>query len=231
MDLFRKLADLVREPDVAMDGSVFCLLLGISLVLSLALSLLYRIFYEDRATGSQIHRSFVLIGPAITALFVAIQFSLPLSLGLLGALSIIRFRTPIKEPEEVGFIMLLCACSVVIATLQFVLLFALLVAVILGLLLRRMSFLRRGSRQDGIVLITYSAGEEGEAFRTIREQCEKSLTRCRLESLATNEGVKTAQFSFLGLDAEVMESLSTSLEGMETVVSTDFYFNRGATLH
>ncbi len=231
MDLFRKLADLVREPDVAMDGTVFCLLLGVSLVLSLGLSLLYRIFYEDRATGSQIHRSFVLIGPAITALFVAIQFSLPLSLGLLGALSIIRFRTPIKEPEEVGFIMLLCACAVVIATMQFVLLFALLVAVIIGLLLRRLRFLRQGSRQDGIVLVTYSVSREGEAFRSIRDLCEKALTRCRLESLATNEGVKTAQFSFLGLSADAMETLSSGLSDIETVVSTDFYFNRGATLH
>ena len=42
----------------------------------------------------------LLIGPSVTLLFICVQLSLPLSLGLLGALSIVRFRVPIKEPEE-----------------------------------------------------------------------------------------------------------------------------------
>ena len=61
-----------------------------SLISSFLVSFLYVRFYGSRATGSQIHRSFLLIGPSITAIFIAIQFSLPLSLGLLGALSIVR---------------------------------------------------------------------------------------------------------------------------------------------
>ena len=35
-----------------------------------------------------------------TPMPLKVLLSLPLSLGLLGALSIVRFRTPIKEPEE-----------------------------------------------------------------------------------------------------------------------------------
>ena len=35
--------------------------------------------------------------------------SLALSLGLVGALSIVRFRTPIKEPEELGYLFLIIA--------------------------------------------------------------------------------------------------------------------------
>ena len=68
-------------------------------------------FYGRRATGSEIHRAFPLIAIAVTAIFICIQFSLPLSLGLLGALSIVRFRTPIKEPEEIGFLMVVIATS------------------------------------------------------------------------------------------------------------------------
>ena len=49
-----------------------------SLLSSFLVSFLYIKFYSSRATGSQIHRSFMLIGPAITAIFIAIQFSLPL---------------------------------------------------------------------------------------------------------------------------------------------------------
>ena len=124
MEALQKIANLVRDPNVTIDVTAFVIALLVSLVVAFALSFLYRFFYENRATGSAIHRSFITLGPSITALFIAIQYSLPLSLGLLGALSIIRFRTPIKEPEEIGFIMLLCACSVVIATFKFLLLFS-----------------------------------------------------------------------------------------------------------
>ena len=49
------------------------------------------------------------MAPSITALFISIQFSLPLSLGLLGALSIIRFRTPVKEAEELVYLFIAIA--------------------------------------------------------------------------------------------------------------------------
>ena len=96
----------------------FLVLLVISLAGSLLASLLYVQFYSSRATGSQVYRAFPLLGLSITAIFVCIQFSLPLSLGLLGALSIVRFRTPIKEPEEIGFIMLVIAASIATATFK-----------------------------------------------------------------------------------------------------------------
>ena len=81
------------------EWEVFTNLLLLSAAVSFFISFLYLTFYKDRGTGSQIHRSFPLLGLSITAIFICIQFSLPLSLGLLGALSIVRFRTPIKEPE------------------------------------------------------------------------------------------------------------------------------------
>src|SRR3954462_3038526 len=96
----------------------FIFLMATSLAGSLLASYLYLQFYSSRATGSQVYRAFPLLGLSITAIFVCIQFSLPLSLGLLGALSIVRFRTPIKEPEEIGFIMLVIAASIATATFK-----------------------------------------------------------------------------------------------------------------
>ena len=49
-------------------------LLGISLLASLFISYLYVTFYRSRATGSEVHRAFPLIGIAITAIFISIQF-------------------------------------------------------------------------------------------------------------------------------------------------------------
>src|SRR5688572_16985197 len=131
----------------------FLMLMAISLLSSLFISYLYVHFYSNRATGSQVHRAFPLLGISITAIFVTIQFSLPLSLGLLGALSIVRFRTPIKEPEEIGFIMLVICVS--IATATFKLAFVGVIFVVALAALFGMSAARRlsGAASDGTIVV------------------------------------------------------------------------------
>jgi hypothetical protein len=68
--------------------------LSASLLASIAVYLMYHLFYGSRTMGAVVNRTFLLGGPAVTALFLGIQSSIPLSLGLLGALSFVRFRTP-----------------------------------------------------------------------------------------------------------------------------------------
>ena len=82
MNALARIEELIRNPSVQIETADFFLALVLSVLTALIVTLFYRFFYENRATGSQVHRSFLLISPAITALFIAIQFSLPLSLGL-----------------------------------------------------------------------------------------------------------------------------------------------------
>ncbi len=93
--------------------------LGFSVLASIVAYLMYQIFYGSRHIGAGVHRTFIIGGPAITALFLGIQVSIPLSLGLLGALSFVRFRTPVKDPAEIGFLLLLIASSIGAATNNF----------------------------------------------------------------------------------------------------------------
>ena len=90
--------------------------IGFSLIASIVAYLMYQVFYGSRYIGAGVHRTFILGGPAITALFLGIQVSIPLSLGLLGALSFVRFRTPVKDPAEIGFLLLVIAASIGAAT-------------------------------------------------------------------------------------------------------------------
>ena len=90
-----------------------------SLAASIVTYLMYQLFYGSRHIGAGVHRTFIIGGPAITALFLGIQVSIPLSLGLLGALSFVRFRTPVKDPAEIGFLLLLIASSIGAATNNF----------------------------------------------------------------------------------------------------------------
>lgn len=96
----------------------FLFVLVVSLLSALFIGYLYTHFHSGRSTGSHVYRAFPLLGLSITAIFVTVQFSLPLSLGLLAALTIVRFRVPVKEPEEIGFVMLVIAASLTVAAFK-----------------------------------------------------------------------------------------------------------------
>ncbi len=70
-------------------------------------------FYKkfSRSLGGKTHVGAILplIGLTVFMVITVVKSSLALSLGLVGALSIVRFRTPIKEPEELGYLFLTIA--------------------------------------------------------------------------------------------------------------------------
>lgn len=231
-DVIGKLGRLLREPGVQIDAVGFIFALLTAFVVSLAISALYQMFYENRATGTQVHRAFPLLGPAVTAIFIAIQFSLPLSLGLLGALSIIRFRTPIKEPEEAAFIMLLISSAVICATFQFVLLFVLLLVACAALLLQH--FLPRlvgGTGQDGILLLTLNGDASASTKQLIQKDVREVLKDAKLESVSYSENLTSMHFTFRGLRAENFDGLHSALQKVAPVQKLNVVFNAHGALN
>ena len=86
---------------------------SLNLLLSLVMSLLVAWYYEHYGQSLSNRRKFAGLLPVLTvttALVITIvKSSLALSLGLVGALSIVRFRTAIKEPEELLFLFIAIA--------------------------------------------------------------------------------------------------------------------------
>ena len=110
---FMQFIEGMQSPVSLVEGIVA---VGFSVLASIICYFMYQLFYGSRHIGAGVHRTFLIGGPAITALFLGIQTSIPLSLGLLGALSFVRFRTPVKDPAEIGFLLLLIASSIGAAT-------------------------------------------------------------------------------------------------------------------
>jgi hypothetical protein len=106
---------------------------GLSLVAATIAYLLYQVFYGSKHIGAGVHRTFLIGGPAITMIFLVIQTSIPLGLGMLGALSFVRFRTPVKDPAEIGFLLLLIASAIGVATSNYLITGILFVLVFMAL--------------------------------------------------------------------------------------------------
>ena len=222
----QRLQELFEQINAAGSGRVdsvgtvpFLAVLVLSVLSALFLSFLYLRFYSGRSTGSQIHRAFPLLGLAVTAIFVCIQFSLPLSLGLLGALSIVRFRTPIKEPEEIGFIMVLIAASLAIATFNLRFLVVILVVALLALLARRFTpSIVSGPSGDGSLILSLAATEYDENGGELLGILRRRLPRARVESVSRTDGEVVLTLSFrsrraaglVELEAELRELVSST---------------------
>ena len=119
-DYMQTLLDQISGSPAGLETGGLLVCISMSLLGSLFVLFTYKVFYEN-SSNRGLHNSFLIIGPTVTGIFLAIQFSLPLSLGLLGALSIIRFRTPVKDPEEVSYLLILIASSISCATFNFIL--------------------------------------------------------------------------------------------------------------
>ncbi len=84
-----------------------------SLAIGVGLSLLLRWHFRNLGSTLSNREEFSQVFPFIlltTILIISVvKSSLALSLGLVGALSIVRFRTPIKEPEELAYLFMAIA--------------------------------------------------------------------------------------------------------------------------
>ena len=69
----------------------------------------YKKFSQSLGGKTHVGSILPLIGLTVFMVITVVKSSLALSLGLVGALSIVRFRTPIKEPEELGYLFLTIA--------------------------------------------------------------------------------------------------------------------------
>lgn len=123
--------ELLTQMETAVAVQDAILPLAFSLLAAVAAFFMYQAFYGSNHIGAGVHRTFIIGGPAMTTIFLVIQTSIPLGMGLLGTLSFVRFRTPVKDPAEVGFLLLLIAAAIGAATgnyLAIILLFALTLA-------------------------------------------------------------------------------------------------------
>jgi len=159
--------------------------IGFSMLASIVTYLMYQFFYGSRHIGAGVHRTFLIGGPAITALFLGIQTSIPLSLGLLGALSFVRFRTPVKDPAEIGFLLLLIASSIGAATNNFLVTGLLFVIVFIALGIQwltrnRITLFGRGHLMIAVDQPSFSALEK-RLTTFLREQ----LRGLSLETMST----------------------------------------------
>ncbi len=194
--------------------------IAFSVVAAIVAYFMYQAFYGSRHIGAGVHRTFLIGGPAITTLFLGIQTSIPLSLGLLGALSFVRFRTPVKDPAEIGFLLLLIASSIGAATKNYLVtgLLFLVVFIALGiqwLTRNRVSLFSRGNLIIGLDQPSYQS-LEAELNTFLKDR----LPGLRLDTVSVVDGRVSLHYQYqrrTGFDGMVFANEIKQITGPTNV--------------
>ncbi len=96
--------------------SEILMVLGVTLLLALYIFFIYRIFTRKNFYNKSFNISLAATALITAAVIITIQSSIVISLGMVGALSIVRFRTAVKDPLDLVFMFWSLAVGIICGT-------------------------------------------------------------------------------------------------------------------
>lgn len=100
----KKVLQALAEMQVKMPIQTVLLVLLVAFLVSLIIYLTYKNTYTGVLYNPRFNVSLIMITMVTTMVMVVIGSNISVSLGMVGALSIIRFRTAVKDPRDTAFI-------------------------------------------------------------------------------------------------------------------------------
>lgn len=190
MDILDSLSENVLK-----DLELLPLLINLVLVLLLCqlLSWHYQRFSKVLSNKRKFSRLFVFIGATTMMVISVVKSSLALSLGLVGALSIIRFRTPIKEPEDLAYLFLALATGIGLGADQRLPTCIMFAGIMIAITLIR--YFRGGKDEAPRLYLHVSTplkGASKEGIETLLESVRETTDRMDLRRVDTESGVMNA---------------------------------------
>lgn len=184
------LRDLFSTETQSINVYSFIIQILVTTVLALVISYTYVRFGNALSNRKALSKNFVLIALTTMLIITIVKSSLALSLGLVGALSIVRFRTAIKEPEELAYFFIVISIGLGIGAGQFVVTLLGTVGICLIIILLNRKKVTEVA-QNLIIRVTKSEHSDAEKIiSTITDHCTQLELR-RLE-----EDAETSEMSF-----------------------------------
>ena len=178
----------------------------IGLAVALLVGLFIFMIYKKTLTGVLYSDGFALTLVGLSLVIMAVTSNVVLSLGMVGALSIVRFRTAIKEPVEIVFLFWSLAVGIVVGAGLLPL--AVIGSAIIGVIL--LLFANRKVRNDPYILVLNCTDETAEhaALDVLKKDTEyaivksKTITTAGIELTAELRG-KNASTDFVNTIAHL----------------------------
>lgn len=177
-------SDIFKSNFLEKVTSVSPLDMGIAILMSLAIGLFIFLVYKKTFQGVMYSAGFgvSLIAMCMITTFVilAVTSNVVLSLGMVGALSIVRFRTAIKEPLDICFMFWSIAAGIVVGA--GLLLLAVAGSIVIGILL--LVLVNKKSKDNPYILIVHCENDAAEqaACEVVKERGKKYVIKSKCVS-------------------------------------------------
>ena len=164
--------------------------LALAFCVGLFIFFVYKKTYQGVMFSSSFGVTLIALTMITTLVILAVTSNVVLSLGMVGALSIVRFRTAIKEPLDIAFLFWSIAAGIVLAAGLIPL--AVFGSVLIGIIL--LLFVNRKSASNPYIVVLHCDGTQSE--KTAFASLAKHTKRCVVKS-------KTAQKGLIELNCEI----------------------------
>ena len=173
--------DIFKSSFLENVTSVSLLDMVLAMVLAFALGIFIFLIYKKTYSGVMYSSSFGVTLVALTMIttfvILAVTSNVVLSLGMVGALSIVRFRTAIKEPLDIAFLFWAIAAGIVLAA--GLIPFAVFGSLVIGLII--LVFANRKEAADPYIVVLQCDGSESEkkAFEYLSGKTKKCVVKSK----------------------------------------------------
>lgn len=213
--------DIFKSSFLENVSSVSLVDMALALFLAFGLGLFIFFVYKKTFTGVMYSSSFgvtlIAMTMITTVVILAVTSNVVLSLGMVGALSIVRFRTAIKEPLDIAFLFWSLTAGITLAAGMIILAVAgsILIGIVLLLFVNKKSYLN-----PYIVVISCSDSKSEQAARQFLEQ---QVRRCVIKSKSAQKGAVelNAEIRMRGENTDFINALA-DMEGIHSAVLVSY---------
>ena len=179
-------SDIFKSSFLENVTSVSILDMVLAMVLAFALGLFIFFVYKKTYSGVMFSSGFgvtlVALTMITTLVILAVTSNVVLSLGMVGALSIVRFRTAIKEPLDIAFLFWAIAAGIVLAAGMIPL--AVFGSILIGIIL--IVFVNRKSHTNPYIVVVSCENHQQE--ENVKKFLEENTERCVVKSKTAAKG-------------------------------------------
>ena len=172
--------------------SVSILDMAIALALAFCIGLFIFFIYKKTYQGVMYSSSFgttlIALTMITTVVILAVTSNVVLSLGMVGALSIVRFRTAIKEPLDIAFLFWSIAAGIVLAA--GIIPLAVIGSLIIGVIL--LVFVNKKSHCNPYIVVL--SCEDSRAEKEAMDYLKKNVQKCVVKSKPATKGLIELNF-------------------------------------
>lgn len=214
-------SDIFKSSFLENIASVSILDMVIAMVLAFGIGMFIFLIYKKTYTGVMYSTSFAVTLVALTMIttlvILAVTSNVVLSLGMVGALSIVRFRTAIKEPLDIAFLFWSIAAGIVLAAGMIPL--AVFGSIIIGIVL--LVFVNHKSQTNPYIVILRCANHESEvdAMNFLKKEVKKLSIKSKTAQKGSIE--VTAEVRMKEDDTDFINILS-EMQGVDSAVLVSY---------